>query len=411
MSATALALMLGISLGTLSALRRQSGFDYGTQAIGFFLLSVPTFVTALIFRIWGAIPVNDFISDPTIHWYWAFGLALVMGGIWSAIIGGNSTRRWLVFSISALVTGIALGSIIPTGWFSRPRLGYVGVAVLGLKVALGAVAVTSRRITWRDCRAPIFTVALGVALKFPLQWVFQPFAASWPLLLGLAIIATGSGLLIGMLLSGNDRRTTIRNTVVSALATGAFIVIDRLLAVWPYYLALPFVNHRPIPTFNMARPGIPSDFWFQTWDTLLHWSGPVLALCLASFAICAAYTRASLIDVLDSDYVRTARGKGLPEQVVVVRHSLRNALLPLTTIAPTDMAGLFIGALIIEPIFGIPGIGRQFRTMFVLTEHGWMVSVHPYMAIILLGGTLVVVTSLIVDLIYAILDPRIRIVN
>ncbi|MCL1799795.1 MAG: ABC transporter permease subunit [Promicromonosporaceae bacterium] len=408
-SAGVLALISGAAIGCLTALRQKSRFDTGMLVLNFVCMSIPAFALALILRFWGAVALNDFITNPALPRIWLVGLTVLSGGIWLSIIGGDTKRRWITFAVAALITFGTLIVITSTDFLLRPSLGYLGIALLGGGVAFGVVALTTHRITWHAAKAPLIAAAIGVALRFPLQWVFRPFQTDWPLLLALAGTAIIGGIAIGWLAGGAYRRTAMSTSALTAVATGLFVVIDRGLAVWPYYLALPWVNYRPIPTFNLSRPGIPDDFWFQATDYLLHWSRPILVLALGSFAIYATYARASMIEVLNQDYVRTARAKGLPEHIVVVRHALRNALLPITTIAPTDIAGLFVGAIIIEPLFQIPGVGAIFRDSFVLGEWYWQVQLHPYMAVVMLCGVLVVATSFAVDILYALLDPRIRV--
>ena len=129
---------------------------------------------------------------------------------------------------------------------------------------------------------------------------------------------------------------------------------------------------------------------------------PVLALGATESARIARLTRASMLQVIREDYVRTARAKGLTERVVTIRHALRNALIPVITILGPLFAYLVTGTIIIEMIFGIPGMGRFFVTS--ITNRDYPV----IMGTILLYAVVLVLANLLVDLTYAFLDPRIR---
>ena len=113
--------------------------------------------------------------------------------------------------------------------------------------------------------------------------------------------------------------------------------------------------------------------------------------------------RASMLEVMNLDYIRTARAKGLPERTVVMRHGFRNALIPLATIIPLDLAALVGGAVITETIFSWNGMGR----LFVEALH--TVNVNVLMGYFLVTGLLLIIGNIIADLMYAILDPRIRV--
>jgi len=107
--------------------------------------------------------------------------------------------------------------------------------------------------------------------------------------------------------------------------------------------------------------------------------------------------------VMNQDYIRTARAKGLPERVVTVRHAFRNALIPLATFIPLDFAGMIGGAIITESIFAWPGMGLTFMNALNGRE------VNVIMGHFLITGTLLVIASIVVDFVYAALDPRIRV--
>jgi peptide/nickel transport system permease protein len=148
--------------------------------------------------------------------------------------------------------------------------------------------------------------------------------------------------------------------------------------------------------------GLLTGNWTLMWDAIKHLILPAAALGTIPLAIIARMTRSSLLDVLGLDYIRTARAKGLREWAVVLRHGLRNALLPVVTIIGLSLGELLGGAVLTETIFGLSGVGQ---TLFdSITARDYTI-VQAFTLVIAVGY---VVINLIVDLSYAYLDPRIR---
>jgi len=137
-------------------------------------------------------------------------------------------------------------------------------------------------------------------------------------------------------------------------------------------------------------------------DHLRHLVLPAIVLSFRNVAGWSRYLRSSLLGVLGQDYVRTARAKGLPERTVIGVHALRNALIPVLSIMALDLAGLFSGAVITETIFAWPGIGRMFVQAMFARDYPLL------MGILLLGSVMVLVFNLLADILYGVLDPRIR---
>jgi len=137
-------------------------------------------------------------------------------------------------------------------------------------------------------------------------------------------------------------------------------------------------------------------------DRLQHIALPVVTLCVISFALYSRFMRASMLDVLNTDYVRTARAKGLPEWRVIMGHVFRNALIPITTVAALNIGAVFGGAIITETIFTLDGIG------FYFVNRLGALDVYAVMAYLLVTAVMIVVFNLIADLLYGFLDPRIR---
>jgi ABC-type dipeptide/oligopeptide/nickel transport system permease component len=153
-----------------------------------------------------------------------------------------------------------------------------------------------------------------------------------------------------------------------------------------------------IVVFALTLKWLPVAGW-GTPDKLVM---PVLALGLHQSAIIARLTRASMLQVIREDYIRTARAKGLSERVVMVRHALKNAFIPVATVLGPMFAALTTGTFVVERIFAIPGLGKYFITS--ITNRDYPV----VMGTILLYAVFLVAANLVVDITYAFLDPRIR---
>src|SRR5436190_920861 len=128
----------------------------------------------------------------------------------------------------------------------------------------------------------------------------------------------------------------------------------------------------------------------------------VIAHCALSTAIYSRFMRASMLEVLNSDYVRTARAKGLIERRVVMRHAFRNALIPLITVIAIDFGALFAGAIVTETIFTLDGMGFYFVNSLFASDP------YPVMAWLMVVATMVIIFNLIADILYGVFDPRIR---
>jgi len=141
-----------------------------------------------------------------------------------------------------------------------------------------------------------------------------------------------------------------------------------------------------------------------TWslDRLQHIGLPIMTLLVISFALYSRYMRASMLDVINSDYVRTARAKGVSEWRVIMRHVFRNALIPVVTIAALNLGGLLGGAIITETIFTLDGIGYYFIQSLQGSDY------YAVMAYLVVTSVIIILFNLIADVIYGYLDPRIR---
>jgi ABC-type dipeptide/oligopeptide/nickel transport system permease component len=149
--------------------------------------------------------------------------------------------------------------------------------------------------------------------------------------------------------------------------------------------------------FGVALQWLPPTGWGEFKHIIL----PSIALGFSSSAIIARLTRASLLQVLNEDYIRTARAKGLSERVVISVHALKNSMIPVVTILGPLFAGLTTGTFVVELIFGIPGLGSFFISSIGNRDY------PVIMGVTLLYGIFLVIANLFVDIVYALLDPRI----
>jgi peptide/nickel transport system permease protein len=144
-------------------------------------------------------------------------------------------------------------------------------------------------------------------------------------------------------------------------------------------------------------------FWGRLWDRVRHLALPAITLALLATAAVARYQRTAMLEVVELDFVRTARAKGLPERHVVGRHALRNALLPVITLLGLMLPALFGGAVFIETVFSWPGMGLLAADAIAARDYPLIT------ATVAAGGIMVVVGSLVADVLYAVADPRVRI--
>jgi peptide/nickel transport system permease protein len=182
----------------------------------------------------------------------------------------------------------------------------------------------------------------------------------------------------------------VRLGAILGLAVPAFWVATMVLLV-------------PQATWNYAPPltkTIP--FLTDPWDNMRQFIPPAFVLGAVSAAGVMRLTRSSMLEVMRQDYIRTARSKGLRDQVVIGRHALKNSVIPVVTVLGLELAGLFGGSVIIENVFNIQGIGNYFLAALVRKDYPVVQTLTLYI------GTVVVLLNLAVDVLYAWLDPRIR---
>ncbi|WP_321575351.1 ABC transporter permease [Oerskovia douganii] len=401
-AATVIAILFGVMVGIVSALRQYSTFDYLTIFVSFVLYSLPAFWVAVLLKQWGAIGFNDFLKDPSNSPLVIVVAGLVIGLLCMLAVGGTVKRRATTFAIAFAATAGAILYLQLSNWWLDPNLGPVIILVTGTALAFAITALTSGLKNRRALGASLTTVVIGLALYYPLQSLFRmPF--SWMYVLGLALVTVAVGIAVGYLWGGPDKGISARAASLTAVVVAGMIFIDKVMSLWPQYMGAPAINGRPIATIGSSTPNLGGNFWVQTLDTYTHLLLPTLALVLIQFAGYTRYSRSSMLEVMNQDYIRTARAKGLPEREVIMRHGFRNTLIPLATIVPIDVITLLGGAIITEQVFARPGMG----TLFIRSLRG--AEIEPVMAYLVIVAALAILANIVADLIYAALDPRIRV--
>jgi oligopeptide transport system permease protein len=165
----------------------------------------------------------------------------------------------------------------------------------------------------------------------------------------------------------------------------------------PSYVVAPLM----ILLFAVTLHWLPAGGWEQ--GRYLDMLMPVLALALPQIAYIARLMRGSMIEVLRSNFIRTARAKGLPERQVILRHALKPAMMPILSFLGPTAAGVITGSVVIEQIFGIPGLGRYFVQAAINRDYTLVLGV------VIFYGLLIVLFNFLVDLLYGALDPRVRV--
>lgn len=231
----------------------------------------------------------------------------------------------------------------------------------------------------------------GVPNRYPNETVMSLIGRTWPITLKLGaatiLVAYSLGLFLGYAAAVRQRSAV--DYSLTFLATMGIAVPNFVIAIW---LILVFgVQLRWFPLYGL-----------DSWRSYVL---PVIAYSLGPMALVARYTRSSLVDNLRSDYVRTARAKGLSEQRVMTKHVFRNALIPLITVILPEIPNILTGSIFIEMTFGIPGLGRFFVQSTFNRDYPMI------MALVLLVAAFWGLMYLLTDILYVLLDPRVRLVR
>lgn len=174
--------------------------------------------------------------------------------------------------------------------------------------------------------------------------------------------------------------------------TSIFAIAGRSVPNFVFAVILQFI-------FAVVLEVLPIAFWREGFKSTIL---PTLALSISPMAEAARFIRTEMIEVLNSDYIELAKAKGFSKFYIILKHALRNALIPLLTILGPVTAGLMTGSLVIEQIFSIPGIGEQFTKSILVNDY------PTIMGITIMYSTILIVMILIVDILYGIIDPRLR---
>ncbi len=304
--------------------------------------------------------------------------------------------------VSTVATAATMTFLSVTEWFADPNIGIIVYSALALGIAFGVTAISTGLRNRKAVYASLIVAVLGIALYFPMMnYILNGMTLWFFLLLALlAVVVSGA---VGWFMGAPDRGPVMRTTAIVGFLCAAFIALDKYMSYWQAYANSSRVRGRPIATVGAGTPGLGGNFWVQGIDLYTHLLLPTIAIILISFASYTRYSRASLLEVMNQDYIRTARAKGLTQRTVIVRHAFRNALIPITTIIAFDVGAIIGGAVVTETVFGWSGMGRLF------VDGLRNVDPNPVMAFFVVTGTLAVLFNLIADLVYAGLDPRIKV--
>jgi peptide/nickel transport system permease protein len=370
--------------------------------LAFLLYSLPIFWVAVLLKEFMAIQFNNFLSEPNIPIKWMIIFSIFTGVFWSSLFGGERKRFWSVFAGAFATNFVILWAIDYTDWYLNPGLGPILIALLSVGVAFGVTAISNGLGNIPAKKAALTMSGLAVLWYYPAQWIFNNFGSYLTIAALLALIfVTGIG--VSRLFSKIDRGPIARTAIITGVISGFFIVADRIMQSWAEYSATDAVNGRPVPTYGQRKDQlVTGDFWINNLDIIMHLVLPTLALILISLAGWIRYSRGALLEVLNQDYIRTARAKGLNERTVITRHAFRNMMLPLSSLFVGEFVGLVGGAVITERVFGWQGMG----TLGIKAINGY--DLNLLMGVNLLLSILVIFGNLLADLVYSALDPRIR---
>lgn len=243
----------------------------------------------------------------------------------------------------------------------------------------------------------VFQGNLGMSTKYG-RPVTTIIAESFPISFDLGIrslfIAVIGGIFIGAYAAirrGKTADSVAMGIAVIGVSVPSFIVA----ALLQYFVALKVNQNIVHGTF----------FPISGWESEMAKILPAIALSLGSLATISRLMRTSMLDVLNSDYIKTAKAKGLSERRIVWKHALRNAVMPVITVLGPIAASILTGAFVVEQVFSIPGMGKYF--VIAIKENDYMLTAGTT----IFYGTFLVIATLAVDLLYGVIDPRVKIAD
>jgi peptide/nickel transport system permease protein len=231
-----------------------------------------------------------------------------------------------------------------------------------------------------------------------LELILEKIPATVLLILTAAFLAVTFGVLTGVIVAQHPN--SLGSSFITILSLFGFAMPVFWLGIM---LILAFSLYVPVfPGHGMMTVGLAGNLWETAKDILHHLVLPACTLAIIYLAQYSRLSRASMLEVIGSDYVRTARAKGLSERLVIYKHALRNAILPILTVFGIQIGHLLAGAVLVETVFTWPGMGR-------LMFDGILRRDYPLiMGVLIFSSVLVIVANLLTDLLYGVLDPRIR---
>ncbi|AQX55808.1 ABC transporter permease [Priestia flexa] len=243
-------------------------------------------------------------------------------------------------------------------------------------------------VQYFDYLKSVATFDFGPSFKYKGQTVNDLISNGFPVsfMLGMEaiLLALAFGVLLGVISALKHNKWqdyTAMIIAVLGISVPSFIMATALQYIFAMKLEL----------FPVAR-----------WESWAHTFLPALALASTPMAFIARLTRSSMLEVLNNDYIRTAKAKGLSKPVITVKHAMRNAMLPVVSYIGPLTAGILTGSFVIEKIFGIPGLGLHFVTSITNRDYTVIMGVTVFYSILLLASVL------IVDILYGLIDPRIK---
>jgi peptide/nickel transport system permease protein len=258
-----------------------------------------------------------------------------------------------------------------------------------------------------------FGASTGV---LPGEDAFDVFLTKFPATIELAffamVIAVALGIPLGYL-AARRRGSIFDNVAIVFSLVGVAVPVFFTAFMLKYFLAIQTqvfpVSGRQDASIDATRvtgffvlDGILTREWDAAWDAFMHLVLPAVALATIPFAVIFRITRASVLDTLDADFVRTAEAKGLTARVIRGRHILRNAMLPVVTVIGLLVGGLLAGAVLTETVFSFPGVGDALYQAFREKDYAVL------QVLILVAAAVYVLVNLLVDIAYAVIDPRVR---
>lgn len=302
--------------------------------------------------------------------------------------------RYIIFRLVGLVGVLFVLSIftfflmhqIPGGPWQVGQRPFTEAQIAALKARYGLdKPLWQQYLTWIS---GVVQLDFGQSFQHPDESVTNLIARTWPITihLGLMALALAFGLGIPLGIIAAYRQNTWVDYTATLFSVFGFVTPH---FVWGIFFIL---------IFSLTLKWLPTGGW----DEPKQWIMPVVAYALAPLAVVARYTRASVVEAIRSDYVRTARAKGLRERAVMLRHVLRNALIPMLTVFGPIIPDLITGSIFIEAIFRVPGLGKFWVTSTFERDYPMIIGLTVFFAL------LIGLTYLITDILYVYVDPRIK---